>query len=233
MPRPQNIMVSRDNPLWLQFWRDRKSNEFHQTSVNKYLVQFWPTLKIPYGSRIFVPLCGKSLDMLWLSEHGYQVIGVELSPIAVKAFFEENKLQPVKQRLDNFTLWSHGNISILCGDYFSLSQIQLGQIDTVYDRAALTALPEDIRILYVNHLRTIVSTSTNIFLLTTEDATDDNNRQQSHQIDEELISLYARNFDIRLEHSDILVEEHLSSAESSPLTSAYKVYHLNSRTPRK
>ncbi len=226
-------MVSRDNPLWLQFWRDRKSNEFHQTSVNKYLVQFWPTLKIPYGSRIFVPLCGKSLDMLWLSEHGYQVIGVELSPIAVKAFFEENKLQPVKQRLDNFTLWSHGNISILCGDYFSLSQIQLGQIDTVYDRAALTALPEDIRILYVNHLRTIVSTTTNIFLLTTEDATDDNNRHQSHQIDEELISLYASNFEIRLAHSDILVEEHLSSAESSPLASTSKVYHLNSRTPRK
>ncbi len=226
-------MVSRDNPLWLQFWRDRKSNEFHQTSVNKYLVQFWPTLKIPYGSRIFVPLCGKSLDMLWLAEHGYQVIGVELSPIAVKAFFEENNLQPVKQRLDNFTLWSHGNISILCGDYFSLSQIQLGQIDTVYDRAALTALPEDIRILYVNHLRTIVSTTTNIFLLTTEDATDDNNRHQSHQIDEELISLYASNFEIRLAHSDILVEEHLCSPESSPLASTSKVYHLNSRTPRK
>lgn len=120
-------MVSRDNPLWLQLWHDQQSDEFHQVSFNKYLTRFWPTLNIPFGSRIFVPLCGKSLDMLWLAKQGYQVIGVELSPIAVKAFFKENRLQPAKQRLADFTLWRHGNISILCGDYFSLSPIQLGK----------------------------------------------------------------------------------------------------------
>jgi len=173
-------MVSRDNPLWLQLWRDRQSDEFHQVSFNKYLTRFWPMLDIPRGSRIFVPLCGKSLDMLWLAEQGYQVIGVELSPIAVKTFFKENSLKPVKQRLDEFTLWHQGNISILCGDYFSLNQTQLGQIDTVYDRAALTALPDDIRPLYVDHLHTIVSTTTNIFLLTIEDATNDNLIQSNH-----------------------------------------------------
>ena len=178
-----------------------------------------------------MPLCGKSLDMLWLAEQGYQVIGVELSPIAVKAFFKENHLKPVKRRLGDFTLWSHGNISILCGDYFSLSQTQLGQIDTVYDRAALTALPEDIRPLYVEHLHSIVSSTTNIFLLTIEDETDDKSLTRNQHIDSELTSLYARNFEIKLKYSDTVIENQTITSISSPLLSAYKVYHLTSRTP--
>jgi len=226
-------MVSRDNPLWLQLWRDRQSGEFHQVSFNKYLTRFWPSLNIPRGSRIFVPLCGKSLDMLWLAEQGYQVIGVELSPIAVKAFFKENHLKPVKRRLPGFTLWRHGNISILCGDYFSLSQTQLGQIDTVYDRAALTALPEDIRPLYVDHLHTIVSTTTNIFLLTIEDATSDKPLQRNQQVDAGLISLYTRNFEIKLKHSDTVMEEKANGLTPSPLQTTYKVYHLTRREPHR
>jgi len=224
-------MVSRDNPLWLQLWHDQQSDEFHQVSFNKYLTRFWPTLNIPVGSRIFVPLCGKSLDMLWLAKQGYQVIGVELSPIAVKAFFKENRLQPAKQRLADFTLWRHGNISILCGDYFSLSPIQLGKIDTVYDRAALTALPEDIRPLYVDHLHTIVSTTTNIFLLTIEGATNDKLLPQNQQVDAELISLYAKNFEIELKHSDTVIEDQATALIPSSLQTAYKVYHLTSRMP--
>ena len=230
--RELRVMVSRDNHLWLQMWRDRQSDEFHQLSVNKYLTRFWPALEIPHGSRIFVPLCGKSLDMLWLAEQGYQVVGVELSPIAVKAFFKENHLQPVKQRLADFTLWRHGNISILCGDYFSLSLTQLGQIDTVYDRAALTALPEDIRPLYVDQLHAIVSATTNIFLLTIEDAEHDKPLPRNQQVDAELISLYARNFEIKLKHADTVIEEQSSAPAASPLHSAYKVYHLTRRAPR-
>jgi thiopurine S-methyltransferase len=225
-------MVSRDNPLWLKLWRNRQSYEFHQISFNKYLTRFWPTLNIPRGNRIFVPLCGKSLDMLWLAKQGYQVVGVELSPIAVKAFFKENHLLPVKQRLADFTLWRHGNISILCGDYFSLNPIQLGQIDTVYDRAALTALPEDIRPLYVDHLHTIVSTTTNIFLLTIEDATNDKILLCNQQVDAELISLYAKNFEIKLKHSDTVIEEQVTTLIPSPLHTTYNVYHLTSRAPR-
>ena len=170
--------------------------------------------------------------MLWLAEQGYKVIGVELSPIAVKAFFKENHLQPVKQRLADFTLWRHGNISILCGDYFSLSQVQLGQIDTVYDRAALTALPEDIRPLYVDQLHAIVSATTNIFLLTIEDAEHDKPLPRNQQVDAELISLYARNFEIKLKHADTVIEEQSSAPAASPLHSAYKVYHLTRRAPR-
>jgi thiopurine S-methyltransferase len=145
-------MISRDNGLWLQFWRDRRT-DFHQKTVNQLLTRFWPRLDPVCGSRVFVPLCGKSLDMIWLAKQGYDVIGVELSPIAVRAFFRENRLQPVRTQMGKFALWKHGKISILCGDFFSLTKSDLGSIDMVYDRAALTALPEDIRRLYVAHDR--------------------------------------------------------------------------------
>ncbi|MDD5754757.1 MAG: hypothetical protein PHN45_08410 [Methylococcales bacterium] len=74
--------VESDNHLWLQFWRDQRV-DFHQTVVNSLLIKFWSSLNLDYGSRVFVPLCGKSLDMIWLSQQGHEVIGVELSPVAV------------------------------------------------------------------------------------------------------------------------------------------------------
>src|SRR5665811_341557 len=145
-------MTGRDNVLWLQCWRDQRT-DFNQKTVNQLLTRFWPSLDLARGIRVFVPLCGKSLDMIWLANQGHEVIGVELSPIAVRAFFRENRLQPARRQVGKFTLWKHGRLSILCGDYFSLTKGDLGHIDTVYDRAALTALPEDIRLLYVAHLR--------------------------------------------------------------------------------
>ena len=86
-------MQDRDNVLWLQCWRDRQI-DFHQQTVNQFLTRFWPRLDPDISSRVFVPLCGKSLDMIWLAEQGHQVIGVELSPIAVGDFFRENGLRP-------------------------------------------------------------------------------------------------------------------------------------------
>lgn len=78
--------TDQDNHLWLDFWRDERS-DFHQIAVNPLLNKFWPSLKLAHGSRVFVPLCGKSLDMLWLAQQGHEVIGVELSSIAVEDFF--------------------------------------------------------------------------------------------------------------------------------------------------
>ncbi len=204
-------MSGRDKQRWLQMWHKQQTGEFHQTRVNKYLARFWPALDIARGNRVFVPLCGKSLDMIWLAEQGCDVIGVELSPIAVAAFFRENHLRVSKRRMGAFTLWRHANISILCGDYFALTRAELGHIDTVYDRAALTALPEDIRILYVAHLQHLIAATTHVFLLTIED-------EAAARIDEEVVSLYAGEFDIRVEFIDSV-----DGAEE------YKVYRLKRR----
>ncbi len=137
------------------FWHQRWENEqigFHLSQVNPYLVECWPKLKLHAGSRVFVPLCGKSLDMLWLAEQGHEVVGVEISPIAVRAFFEENDLSPTVEQQGAFEIWRMDQITLLCGDFFELQPPQLGEVSAVYDRASLIALPEDMRPDYVEHL---------------------------------------------------------------------------------
>ena len=219
-------MSGRDNHLWLQLWRDRQT-DFHQKTVNKFLIKFWSGLNLDKGSRVFVPLCGKSLDMLWLARQGYEVIGVELSPIAVKAFFRENHLQPTRRRMGNFTLWEHGNITILCGDYFALNKLDLGHVDIVYDRAALTALPEDIRKLYVVQLRLIVPDTADVFLLTTEDVEENESADAFPPVDMEITSLYSESFAINLAHVESVLGLDTGLPQLSPIRSEYKVYRLS------
>ncbi|MDO9106863.1 MAG: thiopurine S-methyltransferase [Methylovulum sp.] len=217
-------MTGRDNVLWLQCWRDRRT-DFHQHAVNPLLAKFWPKLALAQGSRVFVPLCGKSLDMIWLAGQGYAVVGVELSPIAVRAFFSENKLKPVRRQRGQFTLWQHANISILCGDYFALTQADLGRIDTVYDRAALTALPEDLRKQYVGQLGRIVPETAQVLLLTTEDAEAGDTLEQTLGIAEEITALYAEAYEIELAH----VESVFGADPESPERTEYKVYRLSAK----
>ncbi|MGZ4969423.1 MAG: thiopurine S-methyltransferase [Methylobacter sp.] len=221
-------MTGRDNPLWLQCWRDRQT-DFHQKAVNRLLTRFWPSLGLAKGSRVFVPLCGKSLDMIWLAKQGHEVIGVELSPIAVRAFFRENRLQPARRQAGKFTLWQHGRLSILCGDYFSLTEDDLGQVDTVYDRAALTALPEDIRKPYVAHLRRIVAETTNVFLLTTEDAEENQSQSQALGVSEEIKTLYSEDFEIDLAHVESVFEVDAELPDKFPERTEYKVYKLSTK----
>ena len=123
------------------FWHNRWENEltgFHLNEVNPHLKANWSLLKLEKNSRIFVPLCGKTLDLIWLAEQGFQVVGVELSVLAAEAFFAENNLAAQQSQVDDFTLWQSENISIFCGDFFNLSTNILGEIDAVYDKLRKT-----------------------------------------------------------------------------------------------
>lgn len=222
-------MNSRDNQLWLKSWRDKRTG-FHQESINPLLIKFWPTLKLPNGSRVFVPLCGKSSDMIWLAEQGHHVIGVELSPIAVEAFFHENGLHPVKRQIGKLTQWQDGRITIFCGDYFSINPSDIGEINTVYDRASLTALPEDIRAHYIAQLQRIVPRSAELFLLTTEDAEEDETMKEALGVAEEITTLYSTGFDITLAHVESQFEPDPDYPEQPPIRVEYKVYRLTSKT---
>lgn len=221
-------MTGRDNVLWLQFWRDRRT-DFHQQTVNQLLTRFWPSLDLAKGSRVFVPLCGKSLDMIWLAKQGYEVIGVELSSIAVRAFFRENRLKPVRRQVGQFTLWEHGRLSILCGDYFSLTGNDLGQVDVVYDRAALTALPEDIRQRYIAHLSLIVAKTAQVFLLTAEGAEENESACQAFGVAEEIKTLYSETYEIDLAHVESVFEINPELPDKLPERIEYKVYRLSGR----
>jgi thiopurine S-methyltransferase len=151
-----------DHAFWHQKWA-RMEIGFHQEEVNPILKEYWSDL--PVGSHVLVPLCGKSKDMLWLLENAHQVTGVELSEIAVKAFFEENKLLYTVKKEAQFLCYQaqYQPIKIYCGDFFKFTA---APFTAIYDRAALVALPKDMRLLYVQHCKQLSDQTTRMLLLT-------------------------------------------------------------------
>lgn len=141
-----------------QFWhRKWEKNEigFHQGEANPLLVTHIGALSLPARSRLFLPLCGKTLDIHWLLSQGYRVAGVELSRIAIEQLFAELGLVPEIAPSGRLTRYSAANIDIFVGDIFNLSHTELGPVDAVYDRGALIALPEGVRSRYASHLMEI------------------------------------------------------------------------------
>lgn len=140
------------------FWHDRWANNeigFHQNEANPLLVANFNALSLPPGSRIFLPLCGKTLDIGWLLVQGYRVAGAELSELAVGQLFSELAITPGITARGPIKHYHADNIDIFTGDIFDVSGDLLGPVDAVYDRAALVALPETLRKRYTAHLTAI------------------------------------------------------------------------------
>jgi len=153
-----------ENEFWLQAWKDQ-AIFFNQSKVNEQLIQYHSTLNLNPNDLVFVPLCGKSIDMLWLAQ-SYRVLGVELSPIACEAFFEENHLQVNVSKIDGFQVYQGERITILSGDFFDLDKNRLKHVRAVYDRAALVALPGLLRAKYVQKLHEVLTTTVDLLLIT-------------------------------------------------------------------
>lgn len=153
------------NDFWLERW-EREETGFHDKKVNAYLAQYWHELHLAQGSAVFVPLCGKSVDMQWLREQGHPVFGVELSNIAAQAFFKENGYIPNYLHSGKFDRYEANDIRILCGDFFDLSRDDLANVHAVYDRASMVALPPEMRERYVKHLLSMLPPATKILLIT-------------------------------------------------------------------
>lgn len=153
--------------FWHERW-DEGQIAFHQPQANEMLKALWAQLNAPGNARVFVPLCGKSLDMIWLHEQGSDVVGVELSQLAVDAFFVENELTRTSTQRGPFQSSSTPGIELLCGDFFALTEDLIGTIDVVYDRGALVALPADMRPGYAAHLAQLLPPSATILLLVVE-----------------------------------------------------------------
>lgn len=149
------------------FWHKKwESNQigFHADEVNPLLVNSFQALSLSKGMRIFLPLCGKTLDIAWLLNEGYRVVGVELNPSAVEQLFAELGVEANIQVLDKFSCYSAENIDIYLGDFFDLTGEMLGPVDAIYDRAALVALPEDMRCDYRQHLMSITGEASQLLI---------------------------------------------------------------------
>ncbi len=151
------------------FWHERWQNKdigFHQPDIHALLQKHWARLGIGAASKVFVPLCGKSLDMVWLAEQGHSIVGAELSAIAVDEFFAERGLEPTVRPSDNFAVKSAGPYELWCGDIFEMPPETLSDIAGVYDRAALVAFPDDLQERYAAKLAELLPPAAPILLMT-------------------------------------------------------------------
>jgi thiopurine S-methyltransferase len=151
---------------WLERWQAGHIG-FHRAAENPRLVSNHQRALGPC-LRVLVPLCGKSVDLEWLVVRGHEVVGVELSELAARAFFEERGFEPAREQVGALLAYSHGNVKILVGDFFATSEEHAGSFDGVYDRAAMVALPEELRARYVAHLKTLLAPKARLLLVTLE-----------------------------------------------------------------
>lgn len=214
-----------DKEFWHQKWQ---SNEigFNQPQPNRLMQRYFATLNLKSGDRVFVPLCGKSIDMLWLAGQGYKVIGIELSAVACIAFFKENKISVKITQSGEFVVYTSDVITLISGDFFKLDQSLLGKIDAVYDRAALIALPGELRRLYAAHLTKLIGTETNVLLITT---TYDQTEMQGppFSVDEkEVNALFSQNFNIKQLYGKPFSEIPVHLSAKGLLQATEQVYSL-------
>jgi thiopurine S-methyltransferase len=153
--------------FWLNRWRSAQIG-FHQVAPDKHLKAYWPTLQLPPQTRIFVPLCGKSLDMLWLMNQGHGVTGVELSPIALETFCLENGVPTRRRGLTDFDVYEADRLALYRGDLFKLTKSLLGEVSAVYDRAALISWAPVLRSAYMSHLTSLIDSGTQLLLISVE-----------------------------------------------------------------
>ncbi len=152
-----------DGKFWINRW---ESNEigFHRDKPNYFLTKYFEQLNLNQAPKVLVPLCGKSLDMLWLADIGCSVIGCELSNLACQQFYNENFLEYTLTETDKFIHYGGTDISIYCGDFFLVTEMDLGSIDFCYDRAAMVALPKQLRTNYAKKLTELLPTGAKYLL---------------------------------------------------------------------
>lgn len=198
-----------DPEFWHQRWRERQVG-FHQSSPHPFLERWWPTLAVAPGARVYVPLCGKSLDMVWLAVRGYAVVGSEISSLAVADFFGEQQPHHTDVVLESrgpFSVHRAGSYELLQGDALQLTPELLGPVQAAYDRAALVALPPLMREAYANNFATLMPPGSRTLLVAFEYAQQVKAGPPFSVTPDEVVTLYDGLFKVdELERVNIIGE---------------------------
>ncbi len=149
--------------FWIERW-EKGETGFHRDEVHDFLTRHWPKFGLAAGTTVFVPLCGKSRDMVWLAAAGHRVVGVELSPLAVDDFFREQGMDADTRKVGDFIVRSSGPFTIWCGDFFNLPVQATSDVAGAYDRAALVALPAGLQGRYAQKLTELLPSAAPILL---------------------------------------------------------------------
>ncbi|HET8899963.1 MAG TPA: thiopurine S-methyltransferase [Rhodanobacteraceae bacterium] len=214
--------------FWLQRWREGRTG-FHRDAPMPLLVQHWPQLSLPQASRVLVPLCGKSLDMVWLAAQGHRVLGVELSPLAIQQFFAEHGLAATTHESPMGVHHVAGAIEIIQGDVFGLDVATLAGCEAVYDRAAIIALPAAMRQRYARAIYARLPPGCGGLMITLDYPQAEMDGPPFSVGEAEVRSLLGANFTIRtLERRDILAHEPRFQADgvSALHTSVYRLARI-------
>jgi len=215
-----------EHDFWHKRWHEQQIG-FHLPEYNERLIQHHPALNLKPEENVFIPLCGKTKDIHFFVEKNCSVIGCELSPIAVQDFFHENELQAVTNDVAFSGLKLHqvGDISIYEGDFFALDKEQLSSVSVCYDRAALVALPKEMRRSYSQKLISTLPDSVRMLLVTLEYDQSLKQGPPFSVLEEEVYSLYQDSFKITKLATDN-TDEKQKSASSQGLVMIEKTYLL-------
>jgi thiopurine S-methyltransferase len=214
----------KDPEFWHSKWASNQIG-FHLDDVNPLLIEHWHRTEPKREDKIFVPLCGKSEDLVWLATKHDQVHGVELSSIAVRSFFAEHFYTPLVIQLNaHHELYQFDELSIYTGDYFTAP---VETYDIVYDRAALVALPEEMRKEYVERLKSLLNPGGRILLVTLD--------YEQHELagppfsvpQEEIEQLFAE-FSVERLHQDSANAQHPKRAKKGLSRFAEEVWLIKS-----
>jgi thiopurine S-methyltransferase len=214
--------------FWIERWEQNQIG-FHQEEFNNHLLAFWHELGVAAGSRIFVPLCGKSRDMLWLRAQGYSVVGVEISPLAVKGFFAENALEPQISQQGKLQRWETDGLVVLLGDFFDVEAADVADCTAVFDRASLIALPPDMRERYARHFAEILPPHVQTLLITLEYEQQEMKGPPFAVHEEEVHELYNAGFSVRKVFATSVLQENPGFRQRGVTRLDEKVYVM---TPR-
>ena len=195
-----------DKQHWLDRWQENRIG-FHQQEVNRHLQARLPQFGLEPGSCLFLPLCGKSRDIAWIAEQGYEVIGIELSQIAIEAFFDEHGLEYERFESDRFGVYEAERITLLQGDFFDLRNDDLGACQLVYDRASIIAMDAPDRPRYCEHMLSIVPAASSMLLITLEYEQSEMEGPPFSVPAEELYRYYDEAFSINLIESNDIIDE--------------------------
>ncbi|MEN3793748.1 thiopurine S-methyltransferase [Fulvimarina sp. MAC3] len=149
--------------FWHERW-DKGETAFHEGRPNRLLTKHVEALRLGEGARVFLPLCGKTIDIHWLLDRGFHLVGIDLSAVAIGQLFADLGIEPTIGQDGELTRYSAPKIEIFVGDVFALTAEQLGPVDAIYDRAALVALPAEMRSRYAAHLADITGATRQLLL---------------------------------------------------------------------
>jgi thiopurine S-methyltransferase len=206
----RSIKGPMDPDFWLDAW-ERGQTAFHLSEPNPLLVAHWHEVGAAPGDAVLVPLCGRSLDLLWLRDQGARVFGVELSPLAVDEFFSRAELRPTCSPVGSLTRYDAGDVHIYCGDFFDLDPEDAPAFSAAYDRAALIALPDAPREQYASRLSALLPPGARVLLVAFEYVAGNMDGPPFSVPEAEVRRLYESTFSI----------ETLSTSEPQPAHEAF------------